>query len=154
LKRLGPNLMGNQMLVQLLTWVVCSVPLVPPFSAQLDCLLQFRAISLVSCQILSADAKANGRHPDLLGRFPLFLFSRDSHFAHLNTRRPWIFPAEVKVRPSSNVAVEVNSDRKGWQRPTLGLLERVSTRKFHKKSRKILTRRDYFYFFVPILWRK
>jgi hypothetical protein len=146
--------MGNQMLVQLLTWVVCSVPLVPPFSAQLDWLLQFRAIGPVSCQILSAEVRANGRHPGLLGRFPLFRFLRNSHFASLNIRRACAFPAEAKLRPSSNVAVEVNSDRKGWQRPTLGLLETVSTRKFHKKNRKILTRRDYFYFFVPILWRK
>jgi len=154
LKRLGPNLMRSQMLVQPLTRVVCSVRLVALFPVSLiGCSNSGRLISF-TVQILSANAKANGRHPDLLGCFPLFRFSRDSHFAPLNIRRAYVFPAEVKVNSAPMLQWRFNSDRHGRHWLTVGLFETVSTQKFHKKNRKILTRRDYFYFFVPILWRK
>jgi len=124
------------MLVQLLTWVVCSVRLAALFLVSLIGCSKSGRLASFTVQILSVDAKANGRHPDLLGRFPLFRFLQNSHFASPNMRRACAFPAEAKLRLSSNVAVEVNSDRHGRHWLTVGLFETVSTQKFHKKNKK------------------
>jgi len=145
--------MRSQMLVQLLTWVVCSVRLVALFLVSLiGCSNSGRLISF-TVQILSANAKANGRHPELSGCLSLFFQEAPARHTSISSRHKFL---QQKRRPARAPVLRSTLDSQqngcGWL--TFQIFHTVRGGKFCEKNRKILTRRDYFYFFVRILWTK